>query len=491
MKRTVVRGGWVVCHPGDGHALMRDGVVVVDDGAISAVTAEYDGQADVVIDAAGKLVCPGFVDTHVHVGTRATHRLIADSGNPYFFGQPFLHWAVTRRGVPSPGGDGVRLGGEADRFASLFTIAELLRNGITTFVEVGGRAPMLGACAEVAAELGIRAYLGPGIASSYYVDGRPDRMWDRAVDPVREREQMQAARDFAERYDGSADGRVHAVLAPRELENCSLPLLEEIRALAEERNLPVEVHAAYSPIEWQCITQEHGCTPVEYLERAGLLGPSVILGHGNLIAELNPSWPGGRDLEILSATGTSVSHSPVNLTRRGRTFDSLARYLGAGVNVALGTDTYPRDMIEQMRMASYLCKVMAADYTVGTAADVFNAATLGGATALRRPDLGRIAPGAAADLVVVSLRPQGSMRYGVIHDPVKALVDCGVGDDVELVMVDGRVVVEGGRLCDVDTAELLESAQCDAHRYWAGVQDWDPARRAMENWSPWAFPLVS
>src|ERR687898_850777 len=114
-----------------------------------------------------------------------------------------------------------------------------------------------------------------------------------------------------------------------------------------------------------------------------------------------------------------------------------------------------------MRWASMMCKVMEHDFTVATAADVFNAATLAGARALGRDDIGRLAPGAKADLVILNMQ---SLRIGPYRDPIKALVNCGTGDDVETVIVDGRTVVEAGRVAGVDEAALRREAQDEAER---------------------------
>ena len=109
--------------------------------------------------------------------------------------------------------------------------------------------------------------------------------------------------------------------------------------------------------------------------------------------------PAGRDLEILARSGVTVAHCPLVFARRGNALESFHRYRAAGVNVGLGTDTYPRDLISEMRWASLLCKVVEHDFTVATAAEVFDAATLAGARALGRDDIGRLAPGARADIV--------------------------------------------------------------------------------------------
>ena len=97
--RTLVRGGWVVGFAGAGHTLVPDGVVVYEDARILHVGQRFDGRVDAEIDARGMLVCPGFIDTHVHSGHRASHRLITDTGRPDYYGQPFLDISVPREGT--------------------------------------------------------------------------------------------------------------------------------------------------------------------------------------------------------------------------------------------------------------------------------------------------------------------------------------------------------------------------------------------------------
>jgi cytosine/adenosine deaminase-related metal-dependent hydrolase len=98
--RTIVKGGWVVGWKDDTHVLFRDGVVVFEDGRILHVGPRFDGRVDRTLDARGKLISPGFIDTHVHSGHRASHRLITDTGRPDYFGQPFLEISVTRGPMP-------------------------------------------------------------------------------------------------------------------------------------------------------------------------------------------------------------------------------------------------------------------------------------------------------------------------------------------------------------------------------------------------------
>ena len=492
--RTLVKGGWVVGWKDATHVLYRDGVVVYEDERIVYVGAGFDGRVDRTIDARGKLVSPGFIDTHVHSGHRASHRLISDTGRPDYFGQPFLEISVPR--------EGTRVGGDpryarpdapgADEEAELhatFTVAELLRNGITTFMEFGSQLRVQERLLTEVKALGIRAYLGPGYDSGRWVGDDRGRL-KRVIDEAAGRREFETAWEFIARIEGDADGRVRGLLVPREVETCSLDLLRATRQAADQLRVPIATHAAYNVIEFFQIVMEHRQTPIELMASLGLLGPDVTIGHGNFVAE-NPlmNYSGGRDLELMGARGVTVSHCPVNIARRGRYLDSWERYRRAGVNLALGSDTYPRDLIMQMRMASYFGKVIGHDLTTATAAQVFEAATIGGARALGRDDLGRLAPGARADIVIIDLSGGESARYGPVRDPIKSLVECGIGDDVETVIVDGIVRMDGRRIPGIDFGELRRRAQASAEQIWNRWQEWDTLGRTADEASPWSFPL--
>ncbi len=494
--RTRIRGGWVVGFGGRTHTLVRDGVVVYEDGRILHVGGAFDGTVDREIDARGKLVCPGFIDTHVHSGHRASHRLITDTGRPDYFGQPFLEISVPRRGT--------RVGGDpryarpdapdAEAGTSLhatFTVAELLRNGVTTFMEFGSQLRMQDALLSEVERLGIRAYLGPGFDSGRWVGGENGRL-ERVVDEDGGRREFDAAIAFIRRVDGRAGGRVRGLLVPREVETSSLELLRATRAAARELGTPIATHAAYNVIEFFQTVLAHRMTPIELMDSVGLLGPDVTIGHGNFVADNRlMNYSGGRDIELIARAGASISHCPVNIARRARYLDHWERYRKAGINLALGTDTYPRDLVMQMRMASYFGKVIGGNLFAASAAEVFEAATLGGARALGRDDLGRLAPGARADLLVIDLSGRDTLRMGPVRDPIKALVECGIGDDVDTVIVDGVTRVEAGRVAGVDLAAVRREAQAAAEDVWARLPEWDALGRTAEQMSPWSFPPVT
>ena len=153
-------------------------------------------------------------------------------------------------------------------------------------------------------------------------------------------------------------------------------------------------------------------------------------------------YPFGDDLRVLAERGATVGHCPYKYAKMAMTLHSFQRYLDAGVNVAIGTDTFPMDMVSELRWASILAKVTDANYQVGLPRDVYNAATLGACKFLRRDDLGRLAPGAKADILLINLDHLGAPVYA---DPIKALVEAGCGRDVDTVIVDGKILVQGGR----------------------------------------------
>jgi cytosine/adenosine deaminase-related metal-dependent hydrolase len=234
--------------------------------------------------------------------------------------------------------------------------------------------------------------------------------------------------------------------------------------------------------------REHRRTPIELLDSVGMLRPTLNIGHGNLPADsVRLNYPGAQDLKLMGAAGVSISHCAINIVRRARVLDNWQRYTELGINIALGSDTYPRDMMLNMRTASYHGKVMSHNYKAATAGDVFTAATLGGAKSLGRDDLGRLAPGARADIVLIDLAPKGTLRTGTVRDPVKTVVECGVGDDVDTVIIAGEIRMENRRIPGIDIDAIRNRAQEAGERIWAQWHTSDPLGRTHEEMCPWSF----
>lgn len=238
-------------------------------------------------------------------------------------------------------------------------------------------------------------------------------------------------------------------------------MLRETRRAASAHKLPVQVHAGQSPNEYERIRSEYGMSTVEYMLDTGLLGPDCLIGHGQIMtgdgnmASLKPS-----EVAALRDSQTTVVHLPWVKARRGGVINSIRKYRQLGIRQSLGTDTYPFDMFNDMRMAATVCRIVEHSVDGASSADVFTMATAGGADALGRADLGRLAAGCKADLVLVRA---DTFKAAPAYDPFKFLVLCATGDDVDRVIVGGRTIVENGRVLAVDmpaaVARLNEAAR--------------------------------
>ena len=493
--RTKIEATWIVGHEKGEHRLLRDGVLVYEGNKILHLGYDFDGEVDTVIDAKGKLVCPGFIDTHVHSGHRASHRLISDTGRPIYYGQPFLEISVPKEGKTVKGDPRYLDHGTAGADAALalnaaFTIAEQLRNGVTTFIEYGSQLSVQLALLEEVERLGTRAYLGPGYDCGRWVSDEIGRL-KRVRNDQRGLDGLKIAMEFIDKHDNTVEGRIRGILVPREVETSSREVLERTTKVADETGLPMATHAAYSVIEFHDVVQEHMMTPIELLDEIGMLRPTLNIGHGNFIAD-NPNlnYAVKRDLELMGSSGASVSHCPINIARRARSLNNWRKYQDAGVNISIGSDTYPRDMIMNMRTASYMGKIMSDTYFAATAAEVLTAATVGGAKSVGRDDLGRLEPGALADIIIIDFSGRNSLRYGPVRDPVKSLIECGVGDDVDTVIVDGKVRMENGIIPNVDIPKLLAEAQAAGEQVWETLSEWDPLSRTADEACPWCYPTA-
>ncbi|HEX6989268.1 MAG TPA: amidohydrolase family protein [Bacillota bacterium] len=436
---TVIRGGTVLAWDGRGHVAVPGGVVLIEGGRIAYAGPEGRAPAHAaaeVIDATGLVVAPGFVNTHVHASIQATTLWGLDAGRRDVYGSLYLAYQPREDQGQTP----LTPGEERDIVE--FSLGRLLRQGSTTVVEMGSVNADPDLLAEVIGAIGIRAYTGPGFRSASYFYDQNNRLqyrWDHEAG----RRGLQRALAFHDRWDGAFSGRLRAMIIPRNADTCPPELLREAHRHAVERGAVMQIHTAQHLIEFQEIMRRHGRTPVRFLYELGILGPHMTLGHCVYVSgHSKTAVPGDDDLEILAGTGTSVAHSPREYLRYGHILETFARYRRHGVNMTIGTDTLPQDMISEVRFASYLAKVIERDYAAATAEEVFYAATVGGARALQRDDLGRLAPGAVADVVLWDLR---NLRVGPYFEPIKALVHCATGDDVDTVLVDGEVVVRGGR----------------------------------------------
>src|SRR6266508_4294112 len=464
--KTLIEGGWVVAYNGTGHEVHERGSVVFEDDRIVHAGGPYTGPVDARLSARGKLVSPGFINTHVHTSGNGGDYLLLDMARNDYRTANYMSFAAPLKGKMSPPPP------EAVAALRTFVFLHALKQGTTTTIDVG--------------DLGVRVYASPPFRDrNTFMDPQGRLYYDH--DAAAGQQALKEAVEFVRTYDGTAQGRLRGMLNAAQVETCSEPLLRAGKEAARELDVPIHTHAGGNLIEFQRIMEEYRKTPVQFLADIGFLDDRTLLGHVVFTtAHTWPRYPFGDDLRVLAETGATVGHCPYKYAKMAMTLQSFQRYLDAGVTVAIGTDTFPMDMVAELRWASILAKVTDANYQVGLPRDVFNAATLGGCRFLRRPDLGRLAPGAKADILLINLDHLGAPVY---VDPIKALVDAGCGRDVDTVIVDGKVLVQGGRTTSVDEDEVYAKAREVTQRYWGQVPGWRWDGATVERISPPAFPM--
>src|SRR5919108_2049134 len=478
--KTLIEGGWVVAYNGQSHEVHERGRVVIEDDKIVHAGGPYRGAVDQTISAHGKLVSPGFINTHVHTAGGGGDYLLLDMAKNDYRTANYMSFAAPLKGKVTPP--------PADAVAALrtFVFLHALKNGTTTVIDVGGLRGDWEGYARLVDDLGVRVYASPPFRDrETYMDakGRLTYEEDAAVGQARLREAI----DFVRKYDGSAQGRLRGMLNAAQVETCTEALLRAGKEAARELRVPIHTHAGGNLIEFQRIMDEYRKTPVQFLADIGFLDERTLLGHG-VFTTAHPwcHYPFGDDLRVLAETGATVSHCPYKYAKMAITLHSFQRYLNAGVTVALGTDTFPMDRVAELRWASMLAKITEQNYQVGQPSDVYNAATLGACKFLRRDDLGRLAPGAKADILLLQLDHLGSAFYA---DPIKALVDFGCGRDIETVIVDGQTLVQGGRVVRVNEEAVYAKACQATHHFWRQVPTWHWGGYELERIIPPAFPI--
>jgi 5-methylthioadenosine/S-adenosylhomocysteine deaminase len=473
-RRTALRAAYVIAFDGARHRLLCDGVVVIEGETIASVGRRAPGPVDETIELGDRVLTPGLISTHAHLGSSPLDRsFVEDRGSAQFWYSGLFEYLPVRDGAQDLEGTLACLD---------FSMAELLRGGVTTVLDIGRQAD---AVAERAPRFGLRVYEGFSFRSGRWLtrDGRRVTWeWDEETG----RQGLRAARQFIEKHDGAHGDFVRAAVSPAQVDTCTADLLRDAKRLADDARRPYTVHTSQSVVEFNEMLARHGKTPVAWLADLGVLDERTVLGHAIIIG--GSSWtnyPPG-DVEIMAKSGCSVAHAVWVFARRGILMESFARYGKAGVNMSLGTDTNPQSVIEAMRWTAVASKSVERGTYATTAADVFDAATLGGARALGRDDLGRVAPGARADLVAWKA---GSWGMTPLRDPVKNIVYNATAEDVDRVWVNGRLVVDGGRLLAADERAILGALQAAGERMWPRMARHDWAGRSVDELSPQTYEL--
>jgi 5-methylthioadenosine/S-adenosylhomocysteine deaminase len=430
----LVVSGQVVTVDGDDRVL-EDGGVAVADARIVDVGPTADVRrrwsAVRILDARGGLVLPGLINAHTHLAM-TLYRGCADDVDL----QGFLA-AVWRREGATLSADTVRLGARAG-------VVESLRAGVTTALDMYFHHDV---ALEESERLGFRLVGGPAL---FDFPG-PDYPGFGA--------RFSAATRWLDTYrPGLALRPVVAPHATYTLDAAQLRLAGE---LAAAHDAIVHVHASENAREVKDVLARYGRTPVEVLDHAGLLRPSTVLAHAVVLRE--------DEMERIAASGAAIAHCPASNCKLASGIAPVPELRRRGVPVGIGTDgpasSNDLDLWAAMRLTAYLHKVRLGDATALPAAEVVRMATLDGARALGLADrIGSLEAGKRADLVVLS---PDAVAAAPVYDAPGALVYAVGRAEVRSVLVDGRPVVEDGRVTGVEEAEVAAGLRAFAAAFGA------------------------
>ncbi|MER5291620.1 amidohydrolase [Streptomyces pharetrae] len=402
-------------------AFRDDAAIVVRDGVVAAVTTAADATglpAAERIDARGQAALPGLVNCHTHAPMVMLRGAAEDLPTEEWFNG--VVWPVESNLTARDVELGARL-----------ACAEMIRGGVTCFAD---HYFAMDAVAAVVEECGIRAHLGEAFFSSQGPQGR-----ERSL-------------DFALRHRGGAGGRITTTLAPHAPYTVDDADLAATADLAREHGLPVHLHAAENRDQTEASLARYGATPIEVLERTGLLGTDVLIAHGTGITE--------RDLPVLErADGRiAVASAPRGYLKFAWPTTTPVRALRAiGVPVGLATDgaasNNSLDVWESMALTALAQKAAEGDPRWLTARQALHHATLQSARAVGLDGVvGSLAPGHRADIVLVDLTGPHTQP---VHDLAATLVHSARSSDVRTTIVDGRVLMRDRELLTLDVPSVV------------------------------------
>lgn len=436
--------------------IIADGAIAIEGNRIVAVGKAKELLAryatDEVVDVQGKLIIPGLIDTHVHVA-QALIRGCADD-------MALIQWLCERVWVLQGNFT------ENDGYVSArLCIAEMLKSGTTTFLEsmLAHRYGFNG-IAQAVEESGIRACLA-GIVMDTGTYATQDSSMHPGMIESREMSLL-GVLDMHSKWEGAANDRIHVWFGPRTPGGVTSELYREMSTLAHERDMGITMHLAEVEADKIFLQEKYGLSPVYYAESVGLLGPKTVLVH--------MVWLTQQDIEKLAQTGTSVSHNPSSNSKLASGVCKVPQMLASGVNVALGCDGGPSnndyDMIREMKLAAIIHKAVSHDPLIVPAETVLEMATINGARALGlEHEIGSLEVGKKADMVVIDLH---RLHTTPSFNHVSTLVYAATGGEVDMVVVDGQIVVEQGQLLTMNEEEIIEQANQHANALYkrAGIE---------------------
>ena len=440
MSTLLIKNGYLMTMDSAGNKYYAD--LLIENERIKRVAPKLEVKADKVIDAAHKLVMPGFVQAHIHL-CQSLLRGQADD-------VPLMEWLDTItslefRHTPETLYASARLG-----------IAEMIKSGATSVIDMGTLHHQDSIFMAIE-ESGIRAQAGKAMMDR--TENLPPLLRETTDASIKE------SVDLLHRWHGKADGRIRYGFAPRwQLWNTT-GLLQEIKREADKNpGVGIHGHAAEIEYEIQAMIEQTGMRNIVYLEKIGVVGSNVQMAHC--------IWLDEQELQIMAETGTNAVHCPCCNTKLGSGVAKVPEMLKKGINVALGSDGAPSnnnlDIFGEMRQASLIHKLrLGADAM--PAEDVIKMAITNGAKAIGMQDqIGSIEEGKLADIIILD---DGGLSAAPVRnfeqeDIIKRLVSSYHSSSVQSSIINGRLVMENRTLLTMDETEVLEDAKNALSELW-------------------------
>jgi len=423
----LIVGGIVVTMDKD-QRLIEDGAVAVKDGKIALVgkraAVTKNLRAKQTIDAAGKVVVPGLINTHTHV-PMSLYRGIADDLDLQDWLTKYIFPAEARNVNEAFVRAGTRLG-----------LAEFIRGGTTTYCDM---YYFEDAIADETSKAGVRGVLGETLIDFPAPD---NKTFDDA---------LRYTEKFVKKWQGNS--LIVPAVAPHAPYTVSQEHLMKTRELSDKLNAPLVIHLAEAVTETEFIQQKHqGIRPIEYVEKIGFLSDKTIAAH---VIQANEA-----ELDILKARGVGIAHNPQSNMKLAAGVAPVPMMLKKDLRLGLGTDGAASNndlsLWEEMDTAAKLHKVFSKDPKVVSAEEAFMMATIGGARALHMENLiGSLEPEKRADIVIVDF---DNLNQTPFYNVYSSLVYATKADDVRTVIIDGKVVMRDKRLLTLDENVIKKDA---------------------------------
>ncbi len=431
--RRVIKGGTIVTVNPTFDILTAD--LLIDDDRIAAIGDLTGAEADETIDATGRAVIPGLIQTHIHL-CQTLFRGQADD-------LELLDW-LGQRILPLEAAHDE----ESVYYSAMLGIGELIRGGTTAIVDME-TVHHTDSAFHALAESGLRAISGKVMIDSG--PAVPERLMEQTEGSLAESVRL------LERWHGKENGRIRYGFCPRFVVTCSDPLLREVAALAARHGVHVHTHASENRGEIAYVEADRGMRNVVYLQHVGLTHDRVVLAHCVHLDD--------REIGILAHDHVHVAHCPSSNLKLASGIAPIPELLRRGVNVSLGADgaacNNNLDGFMEMRLAALIQKPAHGPRAM-PARQVLEMATIAGARAMGQADqIGSLEVGKKADLAVVDL---AGLHTWPESDVVSRLVYGARSSDVVLTMVDGRVLMRDGLLLTMDADRVRRGAGTASER---------------------------